>query len=94
MSDPKHPVYTFRANLQTVNVLSHLPPDRYDNDQDRGLENALAHKSRRSTWIPGLTAGENRVLSDGGEITVSGLKAQYIKDVYTVGDNPILELVP
>ncbi len=93
MSNPTHPVYTFRANLQTVNLYTHLHPDMHDNDPDRGRINADGHKNRRSTWIPGLTAGENMVLQHEGEVTVYGLKAQYIKDNYTTGDNPLLEVV-
>ena len=93
MSEPTHPIYTFRANLQTLNFLNNLQPDLHNSDPDLGRESADNHKTSRSTWLPGLTAGENRVLKHDGELTVNGLRAKYLKDTFTTGEDPILEIV-
>jgi len=93
MSAPKHPVYTFRVNLQTVDFLSFLIPDRYQSDQDLGLTEGENHKFNRSTWLPGLTGGDNIVKNHDDTFTVYGMQAQYLKDTYTTGENPVLTLV-
>lgn len=103
MANPS-PEITFRVNLElnSTELLgpktnsrspSILHPDRHDNDQDRAVSNMANHKDLRSTWIPGLSAANNRALKDGDTFTEYGLTALYIKNRYTTGDNPLLEVV-
>jgi hypothetical protein len=101
MSDPEHPVITFQVNLtplstEDVGPLTNLlnphvlHPDRHQSDQDNAVAEFSNRENNRSTWLPGLLAGENRALKHGDQFTVNGLKALYIKDTYTsgvVGDN-------
>ena len=101
MAEPKHPIITFSVNLgrfseekvgpitnsRNVNLLH---PDMHDNDQDRGRTNSANHATQFSSHIPGLTAGENRKLSDDGSFTAYGLRADYLRRTLTTGDNPYL----
>jgi len=101
MSDPKHPIITFSVNLgrfanESIGPKTNardtnlLHPDMHDNDADRGRTNSNNHETQFSSWIPGLTAGENRVLADNGTLTVNGERATYLKKTYTTGDQPYL----
>ena len=103
MANPS-PEITFRVNLELnstelmgpkTNSRSPgiLHPDRHDNDQDRAVSNIANHVELRSTWIPGLSAANNREMKDGETFTEYGQNAIYLKDRYTTGDNPILEIV-
>lgn len=104
MSNPKHPIITFQVNLNrnkqesigpktnSVNTAV-LHPDRHDSDQDRAILAEVQHDKQKSTYIPGFLAGENIVANDDGTITAYGLKAKYLLDTYTTGDNPILTVV-
>jgi hypothetical protein len=92
MSNPTHPIITFRVNLQTVNNNSHLTPDRYDSDQDRAQTNQANHSETRSTWIPGINL-DNRALKHGDEFIAYGQQATYLKNTYTTGANPTLTIV-
>lgn len=104
MSNPKAPIITFsvlldRNRQESVGPVTNpnntaiLHPDRHDNDQDRGYANEVQHDSLKSTYMPGFLAGENVVLNNDGTITAYGLKAQYLKNTYTTGSNPLLEVV-
>ncbi len=101
MAEPTHPIITFTVNLDNrrtedvgpntnLNNTRVLHPDMYDNDEDRGLINSLNHRTQFSSWMPGLTAGENRKLADDASFTVNGQRASYLKDVYASGSNPLL----
>lgn len=104
MSNPLTPIITFSVNLDRAgsenvgpvtnpNNTAVLHPDRHDNDQDRGYSNEVQHDANKSTFIPGFLTGENVVKNDDGTITAYGMKAKYLQDTYTTGDNPILSVV-
>ncbi len=93
MSNPSHPVYTFRVNLETLNRQGHLIPDMYQSDPAQGKLEGDNQKFTRSTWIPGMLNGENRALKHGDEFTAYGNKAIYLKNTYTLGDDPLLTIV-
>ena len=99
-----HPVITFRVNLERArdeaigpNTNSRdvnlLHPDLHDNDPERGRTNAAQHDLNKSTWLPGLLAAENIVQIDNNTFTAYGQKATYLKNTYTTGPNPLLEIV-
>lgn len=104
MSNPKSPIITFKVNLSrnmseaigpvtnTKNTAM-LHPDRHNSDQDRGQAAQVQHDSLRSSYLPGFLTGENIIANNNETITAYGLKAQYLKDTYTTGDNPILTVV-
>lgn len=103
-SQPKHPVIVFRANLtapateqigpntnaRTTGVFS---PDTFQTSPDQGRTENSNRASLKSSWIPGLLDGENRVLKNGDTFTLSGEKAVYVKNTYTTGTNPLLTIV-
>ena len=104
MSNPKSPIITFTVNLarnasESIGPITNakdtgmLHPDRHDSDQDRGYAAQVQHDSLRSTYLPGFLTGENIIANNDGTITAYGLKAQYLKDTYTTGNNPILTVV-
>jgi len=99
-----HPVITFEVNLDVPKTEAFGPltsetevrilhPDRHQNDQDKAVTDIDNHKNNKSTWIPGLTVGENRALKHEDQFTADGLRATYLKDNYTTGLNPILKVV-
>lgn len=79
------PVITFQVNLQTVNALSHLPPDRHRTDQDAVIADLNARSDTRSFILPNGVAYKH-----GDKFTLSGLEAIRIRDLLTTGDNPML----
>jgi len=101
MAEPKHPIITFSVNLgrfseekvgpntnsRDVNLLH---PDMHDNSADRGRTNSANHATQISSHIPGLTAGENRKLADGGSFTAYGLRAAYLRRELALIENPYL----
>ena len=101
MSNPTHPHITFSVNLANrttedigpiTNLISTrvLHPDMYDNDEDRGYLNSLNHRTQFSSWIPGLTVGENRKLADDATFTAYGARATYLQKNFTTGAFPLL----
>ena len=104
MSNPKHPIITFtvkldrflnekigpNTNQRSTNVLH---PDMHDNDEDRGRTNSAQHDALKSTFLPGLLAGENVIQNDDGTITAYGMKAKYLLDTYATGDEALLTVV-
>jgi len=100
------PEITFRVNLElnsteligpktntSIESTGILHPDRHVNDQDEAVESIATRKDLRSTWIPGLSAANNREMKDGDTFTEYGQSAIYLKNRYTTGDNPLLEIV-
>lgn len=79
-----HPTYTFKVNLDVDNVYANLHPDMHSSDPDAGRTNSLAHKDRRSTWIPGLLAGSNIELKDDNTFTINGEEGTYLNKYFTV----------
>ncbi len=85
-SQPMHPVITFRVNLETVNRLGHMVPNRTELAGNETVTEADQQKNNRTIFIPGLLAGENKQrLHHGDEFTVKGLKALYLKNLYVTG---------
>lgn len=69
------------TNLKTGTVLH---PDMYTSDPDRGLASIANHAAQISTWVPGLTAGDNIVAKGGVETaTITGQQGVYIQDMAT-----------
>lgn len=104
MSNPKNPIITFRINLTlnssesvgpntNPNNTAILHPDMHDTDADRGRTNSAQHASQRLTFLPGLLAGENIVQVDDSTFIAYGMKASYLKRMFTTGTNPLLEVV-
>jgi len=104
MSNPKHPIITFRVNLTNnsaenvgpntnPNNAAILHPDMHNSDADVGRAAIDARTNQKVTYIPGFLTGENVKKNHDDTFTVYGLKAKYIKDTYTVGTNPILSVV-
>ncbi len=87
----KHPVYNLTGsivrndqesigpitNLRTGTVLH---PDAYQSDPERGRAFASLHSANMSTWIPGLTAGDNCVIRnrDMRTLEVQGEQGTYL----------------
>jgi hypothetical protein len=99
-----HPIITFRVNLQrnineqigsnlNAKDVNMLHPDLHDNSQDRGRTNAAQHDANKSTWLPGFLGGSNIVQIDNNTFVAYGQRATYLKNTYTNGPNPILEVV-
>lgn len=87
------PTITFRVNLETVNRYDWLQP--YFNTEPVGNETEPEgdnFKFTRSSWSPGLTL-TNINEKQNFEFTEYGLKAIYLKNTYTTGDDPLLEIV-
>lgn len=94
MSDVAHPVITFQVNLETVDRQGHLVPNRTQAATGETVAEADQMKNTRSIYLPGLLVGENKHrLKHGDQFTVKGLKAKYLKDLYTTGTNPVLKVV-
>jgi hypothetical protein len=102
MANPS-PEITFQVNLElnTHEVIGPitnprnvavLHPDRHVNLdlQDEARDSIAQREDHRSTWLPGLTAAENIALKNDGQFTAYGQRAIYLRDSYTVGDNPVL----
>lgn len=108
-----HPIITFQLAVQNrlsekigpntnQKDVPVLHPDRYGNT---GYLQAIPEQLRmllqdyyRTTWLPGLTGGENfshNMLESTGAITftLTGSKATYVKNMYTTGDNAYLTVV-
>jgi hypothetical protein len=90
--NPRSPIITFSVNL-APNLVNYLHPARSTANQDTAITDAAQFANTRSTFIPGLTAGENRDLSHGGTFTAYGMRAKYIKDTYATGTSAILAVV-
>lgn len=99
----KHPIYTFRVNLDrntsesvgpNTNLRSGtvLHPDMHCTSADRGVTRAAQHKAGNVSLIPGFLRGENVVVNDDATITAYGQKAIYLKQTYADVDNPLLTL--
>lgn len=99
-----HPIITFRVNVQRAaneaigpntnsKEVNLLHPDLHDNSPDRGRTNSSQHDDNRSTWIPGFLAGDNIVQIDNNTFVAYGQRATYLRNTYTTGDNPLLEVV-
>ena len=75
MSNPTHPIYTFRINLQTLQNTSWLQP--YTSGEGTNMKNT------RSTWLCNYFPGSQFIANkDAFEFTAYGLQAQYLKDLY------------
>lgn len=83
-------VFKFVAAPDTIGLLH---PDRYQTNQDTAVSQITQHNSLINSYIPGLTAGENRELKENGTFQVAGLKAYYYKQLYVNVPNPILAVV-
>jgi len=66
---------------------------QHQTSPDRGRTDRANFPNTMSTWIPGLTAGENRQLKETGQFTVSGQRASYIRDTYGIGFAPCEQAV-
>lgn len=99
----KHPIYTFRVNLDwqkseligpntNQRDVTVLHPDRYTQSPDYGRGLINDHFTGRVTWLPGFLQGENIDINDDGTITAYGQKAVYLYQNYTTGTNPLLTL--
>lgn len=99
----KHPIYTFRVNLDRLKQESIGPntnlrtgtvlhPDMHDNSPDRGNTNAAQHQSGNISWLPGFLRGENIIVHDNGTITAYGQRAVYLKQTYADVANPLLTI--
>ena len=75
----------FSVNLATPLRDSHAPPSNL-RAEGNNFENT------RSSWMPN-DLKNNRQLEHGDTFTVSGARAQYLKDTYTTGDYPLLTIV-
>ena len=108
MNDVVHPSFTFTVNLSLLpeeqigpntNAVSPrmLHPTRHQDDQDNAVFEESNFKNTRSTWVPGLLAGENRAVKHGEVFTVTGSKGIYLRDTYGIGFAPaeraVLEVV-
>jgi hypothetical protein len=103
MSNPTHPVIVFMVNLYNTSeqigpitnsrTTAILHPDMCDNSPDRGRTASAVHQTQFSSFVPGFLAGENIVKNDDGTFTAYGVKATYLKNTYTTGNNPILSVV-
>ena len=112
-SNQTHPIITFqvavqnrfteafgpKTNSQNVAILH---PDRYGNtgylQQIPQQLRILLQDYFRTTWLPGLGAGENiekNMLMSTADITftLTGQKATYVKNMYATGDNAVLTVV-
>jgi hypothetical protein len=100
----KHPIITFRVNLERNREESVGPntnsrnvhilhPDMHDNSADRGTINATQHDENKSTYLPGFLAGDNIVQINNNTIVAYGQRAMYLRNTYTTGSNPILEVL-
>lgn len=82
-------VYTGRYREESIGPITNLKtgtvlhPDMHDSDPDRGRANIGEHAKQMSTWVPGLTGGDNLVLKGGvvETATLQGLQAVYIKEL-------------
>lgn len=81
MSNPKHPIITFRVKT-APDLVQYCHPDRHQTNQDTAQSQAAQHKNLISTLFPGLLNGENVVDNYNGTFTAYGLRAKYIKDQY------------
>jgi hypothetical protein len=101
MANPS-PAITFTVNLNlhteesvgpnpNPNNSAMLNPDRYVNldQQDEARTSIAQRKDHRSTWLPGLTAGENLALKEADEFTAYGARAIYLRDTYAAGWTPV-----
>lgn len=108
-----HPIITFQlavqnrlsekfgpnTNSQNVAILH---PDRYGNtgylqDVPQQLR-LLLQDYFRTTWLPGMTGGENieknmLMSTDDITFTLTGSKALYVKNMYATGDDAVLTVV-
>lgn len=85
MSEPTWPVYTFRINLATPEVQSHLQPVGI---QPVGNETASEESNlafTRSTWLATLLPGCSINELENYTFTAYGMKAKYLKDTYVTG---------
>lgn len=62
-----------------------LHPDRYSSDQDAAVASIDYRKNLRSTFIPGLSGANNRVMKHGDTFTEYGQKAVYLRSTYGIG---------
>jgi len=101
-----HPTLTFTVNFThfigvgelfgpntNTRKVTMLPPPQHQTSPDRGRTDRANFPNTMSTWIPGLTAGENRQLKETGQFTVSGQRATYIRDTYGIGFAPCEQAV-
>ena len=104
MSNPKHPIITFRVKLdrlrdEKVGPLTNqksvnlLHPDMHDNSPDRGRTNSVNHDTQEVAWLPGFLRGENLYVNDDGTFVAYGEKAAYLKRTYVGGSLDYLEVV-
>ncbi len=77
---------TFRVNLIEPDLLAHTMPVAPS-------DSASNFRETRSTWFPNLI-NNTRALKHNDEFTVTESSLiKYLKDSYTTGDNPLLEVV-
>lgn len=102
-SNIKHPIYTFRVNLdrltsetigpntnsRSVNILH---PDMYSNSPDSGRTSAAQHQTGNVSWLPCLFPGMNIDINDNGTITAYGMQAAYLKKTYADVADPLLTI--
>lgn len=95
MSNPTHPVYTFRINLQTLQRYSWSLPNRTTLDGNETVSEADNQKAARSTWLCNLAPGCNFIVNEhDGTFTAYGQQAHYLKTLYVTGSSEdVLQLV-
>jgi len=95
MSEPTHPVYTFKVNLETLERNSWLLPYMTQPTGNQTEAEADNFKFTRSTWTPDLIRA-NYFKKHDDTFTVSGLKGQYLKDTYATGepDAVLIDVTP
>lgn len=96
-SQVAYPVITFQVNLETIDRMGHLVPNRITTDGNETSAEADDQRNHRSIYIPGLLAGENRAnFHHGDQFTVKGEKATYLKKLYVstpASSNDLLSIV-
>jgi hypothetical protein len=102
-SSIKHPIYTFRVNLDLQiaesvgpNTNAHtgtvLHPDAYQTSGDLGRSNRTTRALQNISWFPMMSQSGNLEINDDGTITVYGVEGKRLLDTYTTGSNPLLTL--
>lgn len=72
--------------------MAHLPTIKFEINLKNAGDLSSIQNLTRSTWFPDLLL-DNRELKHGGQFTVTGKIALYLKNTYTTGSNPLLSIV-
>lgn len=103
-SSIKHPVYTFQVNINlnsneaigpvtNQSFVSVLHPDLYQSSPDLGRAQKVVRHLQNTTWFATEHAAGNIEIKDNGTIVVYGSHGTYLKNTFTVGNNPLLTLI-